>query len=239
MNSDSVWRQAVLKGLSAARVNLLPGIILQMVALTVLLAYFFLPFFHDMLTALLQFKERLGLLFCALTTCLFGALLPFLLQRLLAPAVQQESWKNLAMLALFWSYKGIEIDCFYRFQAWLFGAGTSIGTLASKVAFDQFVFSVIWAVPTMIAFYTWKDLGFRTAETREALRHNFWSQKVLPPLLSNWGIWIPAVTMIYALPTALQQVMQNLVLCVFVLLISVLSRQATGKIANAAEAAGV
>lgn len=239
MASLVVWRQAVRKGLSAARANLLPGILLQVVALAILLAYFFYPPFHELLSSLQHLKERWGVLFAAGSTCLFGAFFPFLLQRLLTPSSQHDTWKSLGMLLLFWGYKGVEIDLFYRSQAWLFGTGTDAGTLACKVAFDQFVYSTIWSVPTMIAFYTWKDCGFGAKETWAALRENFWSQKVLPALLSNWGVWVPAVTMIYCLPTALQLVMQNLVLCIFVLLISVLSRQATGKPANVEERAGV
>lgn len=229
MSHESVWVQALRKGFAAARANLIPGLILQAVALLIILGYYYLPVFHELLLRLQHAKDSLGLPGSMLSTSLFGAVIPFLIQRYLLRLPVCDSWTALGALALFWGYKGIEIDCFYRFQAWLFGTGTDAATLAGKVAFDQFCFSAIWAVPTMAIFYIWKDCGFHLRDTAAVLRRNFWAEKVLPPLLSNWGVWIPAVTMIYCLPTPLQLPMQNLVLCIFVLLISVLTRQAAGK----------
>jgi hypothetical protein len=48
---------------------------------------------------------------------------------------------------------------------------------------------------------------------------------VLPILIANWGIWTPAVAIIYLLPTALQLPMQNIVLCFFTLLLATITRR--------------
>jgi hypothetical protein len=48
----------------------------------------------------------------------------------------------------------------------------------------------------------------------------WYRRKVLPVLISNLGVWVPTVCIIYALPTALQLPLQNLVLCFFTLLLA-------------------
>jgi hypothetical protein len=51
---------------------------------------------------------------------------------------------------------------------------------------------------------------------------------VLPTLIANFGVWVPAVAIIYALPTPLQLPLQNLVLCFFTLLLAHLNRRQHG-----------
>jgi hypothetical protein len=43
-------------------------------------------------------------------------------------------------------------------------------------------------------------------------------------LLSSLGVWLPAVAIIYTLPTPLQLPLQNVVLCFFTLLLAHLAR---------------
>jgi hypothetical protein len=49
---------------------------------------------------------------------------------------------------------------------------------------------------------------------------------VLPVLLGVWTVWIPVVTCVYALPSALQMPLFNIVLCFWSLLfVSITARQ--------------
>ena len=41
--------------------------------------------------------------------------------------------KRFVFLALFWGYRGMEIDLMYRCQAWLFGQGNDFRTLRGIV----------------------------------------------------------------------------------------------------------
>jgi hypothetical protein len=47
----------------------------------------------------------------------------------------------------------------------------------------------------------------------------WYRRRVLPVMVSNWGVWIPAVSIIYMLPPALQLPLQNLVLCLWALML--------------------
>jgi hypothetical protein len=44
-------------------------------------------------------------------------------------------------------------------------------------------------------------------------------------MIANFAVWVPAVAIIYALPTALQLPLQNLVLLFFTLLLAHLNRR--------------
>jgi hypothetical protein len=48
----------------------------------------------------------------------------------------------------------------------------------------------------------------------------WYRRRVLHVLISNLGVWVPAVCIIFALPTPLQLPLQNIVLCFFSLLLA-------------------
>ena len=129
------------------------------------------------------------------------------------------AWTYLATNVAFWALKGLEIDALYRFQAWAFGESTDWGSLAIKVLFDQFVYLPVWGIVNVVLFYRWRQLGFRTGSLRAELSRGWYSQRVLPVMIPNWVVWIPAVGMIYCLPLPLQLPIQNLILCCWVLLL--------------------
>jgi hypothetical protein len=127
---------------------------------------------------------------------------------------------------LFWTWKGVEVDAFYRLQAAWFGSSSDFRTIALKVLVDQLGYAPIISAPVQVLCFLWKDNGFSIAATRAALaRQSLW-QRTLVVAFSTWVVWIPAVSIIYALPSALQIPLFNLVLCFWCLLMSFLSREA-------------
>jgi hypothetical protein len=89
------------------------------------------------------------------------------------------------------------------------------------------------SAPIQVLCFLWKDGGFSIAAMRAALaRRSLW-QRTLVVIFSTWVVWIPAVTIIYALPGALQIPLFNLVLCFWCLLMSFLSREAPAEAAPA------
>ena len=54
---------------------------------------------------------------------------------------------------------------------------------------------------------------------------HWYATRCLPLLMANLGVWVPAVAVIYALPLALQLPVMNLVLCLFVLFVMILTRE--------------
>jgi hypothetical protein len=209
-------------GLRGARANLLPGLVLQGVALALVLAYFHHAPTRAALTHLSAWRIEYGLGFAMLTTGLCGGLLPLLYLRF--ASAQPPALAPGLILTAFWSYKGLEIDLWYRVLAAWVGEGNSFGVVAAKTVLDQFVYCPLFAVPLTTVVYAWCQRGFNARAVWADMRAPRWYvRRVLPVLLSNLGVWLPAVCIIYTLPTPLQLPLQNVVLCFFTLLLAHLS----------------
>lgn len=126
---------------------------------------------------------------------------------------------------VFWACKGIEVDLFYTLQALWFGNANDFSTILRKTAVDQFIYSVFWAVPSMMICFLWMESNFSFGDTLPKLNKRFWLMKIPTVIVSNWLVWIPAVSIIYSMPASLQLPLFNLVLCFFVILLTVLSKE--------------
>ncbi len=214
------WRSGIL----GARANLVPGLALQVVALLLVAGYYYEPSVHGALDRLAEARLRAGFVFGVVSTGLCGGVFPFLylhFSGLGSKAGPRYSWSQGLALTLFWAYKGLEVDVWYRIQAHIVGAGHDPATIVIKVILDQFGYCPAFAVPITAAVYQWVESGFDGRSLGADVAAGRWyRRKVLPVLLSNLGVWIPAVAIIYALPTPLQLPLQNLILCFYTLVVA-------------------
>ncbi len=196
--------------------------VLAVFAIGLVAAYFNVPPLHAALTRLGEWKVAGGYAFSIVSTGLFGGTLPWLIGRLRsAPAQGHAPLSHMLFLTAFWGYKGIEIDTTYRVQSMLWGDSTSPGMVALKVFLDLGVWCAIWAVPTTVLGYAFKDSGFSFAGLRRWMSPGWFRQKIIPLIVSNFFIWAPAVAAIYCLPQPLQLPLQNLVLCFWSLILMI------------------
>ncbi len=201
-------------GRRSLRALLGPGLALQAVALSVVLAYYFLPAAGPLFAQLARWQSAGGFAFSAAATVLCGGLLPFLFLRLHPETRAAHPWPHLVFFILYWAWKGAEVDLWYRTLAFLFGEGHDTRTMLGKILSDQFGYNPLYAAPLANLCFAWKDAGFRWAPVAADLRAGRWYyRRVLPVLLTLWFIWIPVVTCVYALPLPLQMPLFNLVLC--------------------------
>jgi hypothetical protein len=210
------------------KANLIPGLILQAFALVIVLSYFKTESVQSALDNVGRRKAEWGYLFSALSTAVFGGLVPYLVLLGTGRVHPKRKLSEALFYFLFWFYKGIEIDALYRLQAHLFGAEASATVVLAKVAVDQFIYNPIWGAPSQTAFFVWKDAGFSVAKARAKLAQSSLANRSLVVLVSIWAVWLPAVAIIYSFPSALQLPLFNLVLCFWCLLLSFVSREATG-----------
>jgi hypothetical protein len=103
----------------------------------------------------------------------------------------------------FFAFDGVVIDLLYRGEARLFGSTAQLSTVVEKVAFDQFVFSPLWSI-LIVLLFLWRQRGYSWAATLPAVGRGFYQLRVVPLIVPNWLFWIPMVSIIYALPVALQ-----------------------------------
>ena len=220
------WKSTLRTSLAGIRRNALPGLALQVFALVLVLAYYFVPALGPGFERVATLKLTYGYVYSAISTALFGGLIPYLyllLARRIAPT------RRLAegvFYVLFWAYKGMEVDLFYRLQAHWFGSAPTVGTIACKVAVDQLGYSVLVAGPSQMLAFLWKDKGFRARALSPFLSPSTFLPALAAVVFSNWMVWLPGMSIIYCLPLPLQIPLSNLVLCFWVLLLTFVSKSA-------------
>lgn len=192
-------------GLAALRRFWRPFLLIQAAAVLLVVAYRASGTVRAACDAAAAAKAQGGLPFAALTGALAGGWLPELAKLMADPKARPPRGigGTLAFNTVFFALNGVVVDLLYRFETVLFGAEGTPGTVAAKVAFDQFVFSPTWLF-VIVVIFTWRGQGFRVARTLPLLRDRFYRRRVVPLLIPNWCFWIPMVSIVYALPSALQ-----------------------------------
>ena len=216
----------LLIGLQAARANFVPGLIVQTVMLTVVLAYYYHEPARAWLAHLAEIKRRWGYGFSFLCGAVAGGVLPELLgvavfQR---GRVRRENARSLLFGILFWGSQGMVVDGFYRLQAVIFGSQTDVVTVVKKVLVDQFLYTTLYSTPLAVACFEWKNQGYRLEGLSRVWTLWFYKEKTLPSLIAAWGVWIPLVSMIYSFPPLLQIPLFSLALTFWALLFTWINR---------------
>ena len=205
----------------AARQNAIPALVLQALTLTLLVAYYRWAPAHDLLERLLRLKLAWGVGYSFLAGALFAGLLPRLVLAWTG-AARGRFAVELGFACVFWGWRSVEVDLMYRLQAHWFGSAADWSTVLRKTAFDQLLYSPLWAVPVIALAFEWKDAGFSWRATRARLDADFFALRLPAAMLGNAMVWLPAVIAIYFLPTALQLPVSNLVGSFWVLLMIML-----------------
>ncbi len=218
-------RPGVLASIGAAfRQNWLPCVLLNVLAVALVVSYYRWPALAGMWSAIGAFKTRWSFLFSCFSTMFAAAVMPFFVQWAMGTLPGGDKGRKLGLRMLFWGYRGMEIDLFYRAQGWIFGQGNDPATLVTKVAVDQFVMSPAWFVPTYVIALRWIEQGGSWARLRRSLDRDFWTRTLPTVLVTNWLIWIPALALVYSLPAPLQFPLFAVVMCLFILVVTLLAR---------------
>jgi hypothetical protein len=214
--------------LAAARAgirnNLVPGLVLQAAAVILVLCYYMVPAFAEWLAGVARLKSANGFLFSAVSTAVFGGLIPYQILLLTGQVPRGKELPVFLFYILLWAYKGVEVDAFYTLQGMVFGTDPNPGTVVVKTLADQFGYNVVWATPSLTVLFLWKDCGFDFRKLKSGINRRLWTFKMPSLLLSAWLVWIPAVLVIYAFPQALQVPVFNIVLCFWVLMMTFINR---------------
>ena len=201
--------------------NLLPGLCLQFFALTIGLSYFYWPASQQTFQFFADLKTEYGVIYAMISTSIFGGLLPFLYM-LMSGKIRFLPFYQFLFYIFIWAAIGALINGFYALQVLLFGEGTDWLTILKKTAFDQLFFSAFITAPIIALAFLWKDQQFSWQKTKMQFAELI---KVHLPttVVTTWIVWIPAVCLIYMMPTNLQIPLFNLVLCFFVLILAILN----------------
>lgn len=153
-------RTSLASRLARPRANLLPGLLLQITALLVVVAYYHHAPTRAAFEQLTALRAATGYAFGIVSTGFCGGLLPFLYLRTLPAYRHQYTWRQGLWLTAFWAYKGLEVEAWYRLLAHLVGTGHDLTTIVIKTLLDEGVYCPILAVPLTVVVYYWNAKGF-------------------------------------------------------------------------------
>jgi hypothetical protein len=206
-NLASLFVVARAEAFRSLHLNLVPGLLLQGVMIALAAAYFLSPRIHGILMDLGSLKEHWGLLFSFVGTSLASSFLPEALRPLLPksarPAQEPPLISRLLFAIPFWGIIGMQVDLFYRLQFLMFGPSDRLSIIMTKVLVDAFVYCPLLAIPEAVCIFLWKDHQFTHHGFKGWTPLRFYALKIFPVLMTNWMVWIPVVSVIYSLPSAL------------------------------------
>jgi len=223
-----IYREAPwLAGIRAAKANIIPGLLVQGLMFTLLVAYYFYPPTTRWLNQLAVFKEHWGYGYSALSAIIAGAIIPEIMRVVIFQhgRILLQNFGNLLFSIPFWCFMGVVVDFFYRCQAGWFGTQATVPIVAKKVIVDQFIYNPLFAAPFTAALYDWKNRGYGFHDLRHYFTHGYYQNVVIPTLFATWGVWIPMVSIIYSLPNLLQVPLFGLALSLWVMLYSWMSEK--------------
>ena len=209
----------------ALKINLLPGVVLWVIGLGLVGCFYLIDSLRPWFDQVIVWKSLYGYWYSAFSTAFFGGVIPYFYLRWSGTERIGPHGGHGVLFVFYWALRGVDVDAFYRLQAWLFGSDNQWQTIAKKVLVDQFVYCVFWASPVTAVFYEWKEADFSFTKWKKNSNFSSLFDKNLVFLVSTWIVWIPATAIVYSLPLPLQIPLFNLTLCFFVLLVSVFSRK--------------
>jgi hypothetical protein len=230
--TGSKSRTPLTIGWEAACANAIPALVIQATVLGLLVAYYTNSSMANALNKFAEFKRTHGLPLVVVASITAGAIIPelFLILFFQRGRPSRRNVRNLLFTIPVWGFDGSLVDLLYRGEAALLGDVVTLPVVAAKICIDQFGYNPIFAVPFGVLTYEWKNSGVAMHPVRELATWKHYRDKIIPTLLATWAVWIPLMAIIYSLPLALQFPLFGFALSFWVLLLTYMTNQFSGKI---------
>jgi len=184
--------------------NWRPFLLVQMVALALVVAYYLVPGAASATAALAAFKVRGGFLFSGLGMAITGGLLPEVAKWVTRMPSRRLGIGDLAFQMAVFAFLGVSIDALYRWLGHVFGLGATPQIVLEKVFFDQLFFAPFVSISFSTTVFLWRDAGFDLGRTRLEFRNGNWATRFTSLLVMCWAFWFPVLACVYAMPPNLQ-----------------------------------
>lgn len=222
-----MFGSSIRVGVMAAKKTFKPALAVWTVMAGIAALYYLVPMSHVVFSWLVTLQKSMGVLFPSLG---MGLSVGILVEVVKVLTSKSRRWTRENTITALFNFAVFGIMGFthhyrYAFQNEVFGAGNSFQELASKVAFDQFVWTVLIANPYQAVCFLWKNnsFSFRAVHRHMFPFRSFWGTQMLPVLITNWAFWIPMAFIIYYFPPDLQLPLSILAVTTWVMLLSVLT----------------
>jgi len=206
-------------GWESAKANAAPTFILWSFALCLVPSYYFIPPVAEFMGTVRAWQESFGWKAVVVSRILFNGIVPGIFLLGVKSIRPRRPFATIFAQAVFGCVLGLLCDAFFRLQSSWFGSGAELSTLALKTLVDQFAWTVLVISPVNAVFFFWvaRDFSFRRVR-QEWPRHGVITELVLPNLIPNWFVGIPAIFATYAFPLDLQIHVNGLVSAFWMLL---------------------
>lgn len=226
---DDMFDGSIRIGIRAAKRTFKPGMVIWALMASIAALYYLAPWSHRAFASLVALQNATGVLFPSLGMGLSVGILVELVKVACSPDKRWTRGNSRDAIFNFAVFGVMGITHYYRFafQNDVFGADNSFSTLAAKVAFDQFIWTVLIANPYQSVLFLWKNRGFSWHAVRRSMTpvHAFWGTQMLPVLIANWAFWIPMAFLVYYFPADLQLPLSILAVTAWVMLLTMLTSQ--------------
>ena len=197
-------RGALKIGLASVRANVVPMVVLWLLAALTVVGYYFVPGFARLLEPLRCWQTESGWVAALLNRVIFCGLLPGVFLLCVKSIRPRRPWATTLAYCLWCGPWGIFCDGFFTLQAMMFGTGVDIGTIALKLAVEYLVWTAVICVPPSAAFFFWLSRDFSFARARREWPRRFVRDVCLPLLVTDVCVWVPVSAMVYLFPLPLQ-----------------------------------
>jgi len=200
------WRDACSPGIAAVKHGWPPILLIQFLAACLVVFYYRTPSFQAELSDLERVKADGGIPFDLATGAFAGGFVPQIAKLITgrANAFRSSFWRDMLFAGFVYAIVAVEVDLFYHLQTATFGSHDDVFTLSKKDLIDMGLFSPFLSIPTAVVLFEWHNSGFSLRNSRDRMRRQFYSLKVMPALIPCWAFWIPVLLCVYAMPINLQ-----------------------------------
>ena len=190
--------------IASLRANLLPMVVLWVLACAAVAAYYLLPAVAEALKVFADWQVEYGKFASFVNRFVCGGVVPgaFLLampsirpKRAVATVLAQAVWCGLM---------GIAVDVFFTLQGVWFGTEPSLGVAVVKTLVDQFGFCVLFVTPLNALFYAWLGNGFSFRRNGGGMTRDWFVRSYVGNIVMSWAITIPTLVCVYSFPMELQ-----------------------------------
>lgn len=198
--ADWTLRDAIRPGIRAVKSHWKPLLVIQILALILVLAYYRSDWLQSQATVLSDLRSRNSILFALCGGFLAGSVIPEFAR--LVSRHKLTPVKDVLFNGFAYGTLGVIINEFYDLQASWFGNGIDPATLALKTAVDMGIAAPTVFVPYVVLLFEWRKRGWSGAKRMFTLRG--YRDLVIPALIPNLAFWIPVLFCVYAMPQTLQ-----------------------------------
>ncbi|MHB8635687.1 MAG: hypothetical protein ACYC96_04355 [Fimbriimonadaceae bacterium] len=200
------FREAVRPGIDAVRRHWPPLVVIQVAAVALVISYYRLPGLRAAAHHASDLKVRYGVWFAFALGMLAGGVVPELAKLVTGDRRRfDRTWlADSTFNSLVYGVVGVQVDLFYRLQAFTFGPDHGLKTLIVKTAVDMGLFAPIISIPTATLLYAWRRERFQIRRVLGDGLRPFFLKQIMPGLIPCWFFWTPVLFCTYGMPPNLQ-----------------------------------